>query len=116
MQDQMKELKKRQEIARGMGGPERVARQHTQGRMTARERIEFLLDPRTFLEVGQLAWASESHRQAPADGVITGYGKLQGRVVSIAAEDFTVLGGSWGHAGKRKTGLTSDMALSKGVP
>ena len=116
MEEQLNELARRREAALGMGGPDRIARQHALGRLTARERIDLLLDPDSFVEIGQLAWASEEHRQAPADGVVTGHGKMDGRVVSIVAEDFTVLGGSWGHAGKRKTGLTSDMALAKGNP
>lgn len=102
------ELKQRRRQALQMGGPDKVKRQHQQGKLTARERIELLMDPGTFQEYGLLA-THQSHRPemadkiTPADGVITGFGRIDGRRAGVIAEDFTVLGGSVGltHAMKK---------------
>lgn len=101
-----------------------VERQHELGKLTARERIDYLLDDGTFEEIGRLAapmpttpetsdWERED---APADGVVTGYGKIDGRSVALIATDFTVKGGSIGHAGGRKIKRVSERALDRGLP
>ncbi|MBM3118356.1 MAG: acyl-CoA carboxylase subunit beta, partial [Chloroflexi bacterium] len=105
---ELEELKQRREQASQMGGPDKVRRQHQQGKLTARERIELLMDSDTFQEYGLLA-THQSHRAemadriTPADGVITGFGQIDGRRAGVIAEDFTVLGGSVGvtHAMKK---------------
>jgi acetyl-CoA carboxylase carboxyltransferase component len=101
MKKEIEGLRQKREKAMQMGGPERIARQHKLGKLTARERIALLADAGTFQEYGLLA-NHQSHRpemadkDAPADGVITGFGRIDGRRVGIVAEDFTVMGGSVG--------------------
>jgi acetyl-CoA carboxylase carboxyltransferase component len=112
------DLRAREEAVRAMGGPERVARQHALGKLTARERIALLLDAGTFEEIG----AHVTHRrpdllpEAPADGVITGFGRVEGRTVYVYAQDFTVLGGSLGEMHARKIQRVQDLALHAGCP
>jgi acetyl-CoA carboxylase carboxyltransferase component len=86
----VEDLHERRARARLGGGPERIARQHEQGKLTARERIELLIDPGTFTELGLHAGIHFSvrgleDREAPADGVVTGYGRVDGRHVAVAA-------------------------------
>jgi acetyl-CoA carboxylase carboxyltransferase component len=93
------ELKQRRTAALQMGGAEKVGRQHQRGKLTVRERIDILVDFGTFQEYGLLAdrlgWQPEANI-TPADGVVTGFGRIDGRTVGIVAEDATVLGGSTG--------------------
>src|SRR5438270_10554842 len=96
------DLHARREHIRQGGGPEKMARQHEQGKLTARERLDLLIDDGTFVELGihgrphfSVA-AAMGNKEAPADGVITGYGKVDGRNVAVAAYDFTVMAGSMG--------------------
>jgi len=104
-----------------MGGPEKVQRQHQQGKLTARERIELLMDPGTFQEYGLLA-THQSHRAemadrtAPADAVITGFGRIDGRRAGVIAEDFTVLGGSVGMTHAMKNVRMVETATQERVP
>src|SRR5439155_1166297 len=104
-----------------MGGPERVGRQHDAGKLTARERLERLLDPGSFSELDMFV-AHQAREfgmdkvDAPADGVVTGYGMIDGRPVCTFSQDFTVLGGSLGEAHARKIVKIMDMALRTGVP
>ena len=104
MQDAINELYERREKSKQMGGAERVAKQHARGRLTARERLEKLLDPDSFLELGMLAHADipELEELSPADGRICGVGTINGRKVGIIAQDRTVLGGSGGFIGMKK--------------
>ncbi|MDA8205568.1 MAG: methylmalonyl-CoA carboxyltransferase [Thermaerobacter sp.] len=104
-----------------MGGPKRIERQHEMGKWTARERIQYLLDDDTFEEIG----AHVTHRgtrfgmadvDAPADGVVTGYGRIHGRPVYVFAQDFTVLGGSLGEMHAAKICRVQDLAMKSGVP
>src|ERR687890_1523064 len=90
------DLEERRAAARLGGGEERIARQHDAGKLTARERIALLIDAGTFTELGIHAGIHHSVRglegkEAPADGVITGYGRVEGRLVAVAAYDFTVM-------------------------
>lgn len=95
-------IRRARERALGMGGPKRVERQHDQGKLTVRERVDLLLDPGTFIEYGMLATffglSPEEEKFAAADGVVTGFGKIDGRLVCVIAEDFTVQGGSLGNS------------------
>ena len=97
----VEELHERRARAKLGGGEERIARQHAQDKLTARERLALLIDDGTFTELGIHARPHFSQRAmegkvAPADGVITGYGKVDGRMVAVCAYDFTVMAGSMG--------------------
>src|SRR4051812_22970387 len=103
------------------GGEERIARQHAADKLTARERLALLVDDGTWTELGIHAGIHFSVRglegkEAPADGVITGYGKVDGRMVAIAAYDFTVMAGSMGMTGEIKVARLREMALQKRMP
>jgi acetyl-CoA carboxylase carboxyltransferase component len=117
----VEELHERRAAALLGGGEERIARQHAADKLTARERIDLLVEPGTFSELGLHAGIHFSVRglegkEAPADGVITGYGKVDGRMVAIAAYDFTVMAGSMGMTGETKVARLRDLALSKRMP
>ncbi|HKV44880.1 MAG TPA: carboxyl transferase domain-containing protein [bacterium] len=105
----------------GGGGADRIARQHAAGKLTARERLAELLDPGTFVELDRFV----THRatafgmdrtEAPADGVVTGYGAIQGRLAYVFSQDFTVLGGSLGEGHAAKICKIMDFALRNGAP
>jgi hypothetical protein len=117
----VEELAERRERAKLGGGEERIARQHDAGKLTARERIALLIDDGTFTELGIHAGIHHSVRglegkEAPADGVITGYGRVDGRLVAVAAYDFTVMAGSMGMTGEMKVTRLRDLALTKRMP
>jgi len=118
MEETIKELYARREKAKQMGGAERIGRQHARGRLTARERVEKLLDPDTFVELGMLAHANipELEKLTPADGRICGTGDINGRKVAVIAQDRTVLAGSGGTVGHRKTDTQRKLALDGGYP
>src|SRR3954452_20688878 len=102
------------------GGEERIARQHAAEKLTARERLALLVDEGTWTELGIHAGIHFSVRglegkDAPADGVITGYGKVDGRLVAIAAYDFTVMAGSMGMTGETKVARLRELALTKRI-
>ena len=103
------------------GGAERIARQHREGKLTAHERVELLLDPGTFFEVGPFV----AHRsrefdmektQVPGDGVVCGAGRIDGRPVYVFAQDFTVFGGSLSEANAEKICKVMDLAVQNGAP
>jgi len=103
------------------GGEERVARQHAAGKLTARERLALLLDEGSFFELDRLV----THRchdfgmasqRIPGDGVVTGFGRIEGRPVAVFAQDFTVFGGSLSEAHAEKICKVMDLALKFGVP
>ena len=104
--------------ARGMGGAAKIARQHELGRLTARERIDLLLDKDTFEELGLLAHSErvEDKDSTPADGEITGFGEIDGRAVYVGADDTTVKAGSYGLIGQKKEHDGQDYAIKKGFP
>ncbi len=117
----VEELHERRAQARLGGGEEKIARQHAQDKLTARERLDLLLDAGSFVELGIQAGIHFSVRglegkDAPADGVITGYGKLDGRLVAVCAYDFTVMAGSMGMTGELKVSRLRDLALTKRIP
>lgn len=118
MEDSIRDLQARREKAKQMGGEKRIAKQHARGRLTARERVEKLVDPDSFLELGMLAHANipELEHLSAADGRICGIGKVNGRKVSIVAQDRTVLGGSGGTVGHRKTDTQREISVEGKYP
>ncbi|PZA05754.1 MULTISPECIES: acyl-CoA carboxylase subunit beta [unclassified Meiothermus] len=120
MEELIAEMEERRRRIESGGGPERIKKQHEAGKMTARERIHYLLDEGSFVELQPFAEHPESELmdgiQAPADGVITGYGKIRGRTVFVFSQDFTVLGGSLGKTHGKKIAYLMDMAAKVGAP
>lgn len=112
------ELEARKAKAREMGGAAKLAARKTQGMLNARERIERLYDPGTFLESGLLAvsFRKEDRERSPADGKITGWGKVEGREVACVANDFTVMGASSSLINSRKIKHLKDLATKRGSP
>src|SRR5437899_5432762 len=118
MQERLEELAKRKEQALHAGSERAVERQHSKGKLTARERIEHLLDDGSFVELDQLARsrAPEVEERPYTDGVITGWGTVDGRKVCVFSQDFTVFGGSLGEVFAEKVHKVMDLAMSVGVP
>jgi acetyl-CoA carboxylase carboxyltransferase component len=117
----VEDLEERREKARLGGGEEKIAVQHERGKLTARERIDLLVDPGTFVEMGihagpHFAQRAMEGKDAPADGVVTGWGDVDGRTCCIAAYDFTVMAGSMGMTGELKVGRLREMATVKRMP
>jgi len=121
MSQRLAELKSRKEEALHAGSPHAVERQHAKGKMTARERIEHLLDEGSFCELDMLA-RHRAHgmgleeKRPYTDGVITGYGTINGRRVCVFSQDFTVFGGALGEVFAEKIHKVMDLAASIGVP
>ncbi len=115
------ELRERREEARLGGGVRRIEQQHAKGKLTARERIDLLLDEGSFQELGTFvtqrpnAFANDK-QTFYGDGVITGYGTINGRLVYVFSQDFTVFGGSLGEAHAEKIVRLMDLALKNGAP
>ncbi|MEM4504308.1 MAG: carboxyl transferase domain-containing protein, partial [Archaeoglobaceae archaeon] len=117
----LKELYAKRDKILKMGGDERIQKQHEQGKLTARERIELLLDPGSFVEINQFVEKRNTDfgldkMDLPADGVITGYGTVDGRPVAVFAQDFTVMGGSLGEMHGFKIAYLLDFAMKVGIP
>jgi len=119
--DKFKQFEERDRLAELGGGKERIDRQHKAGRKTARERIEDLLDKGTFVEVDKFV----THRATDfgmeknkilGDGVVAGYGKIDGRLIYVFAQDFTVFGGTLSRANADKITKIMDLALNMGAP
>ena len=115
------DLHERREHARLGGGEEKIERQHEQDKLTARERLALLIDEGTFTELGihgrpHFSQKSMEGKEAPADGVITGYGKVDGRLVAVCAYDFTVMAGSMGMTGELKVTRLRELALQQADP
>jgi len=119
--DQLTELHRRLEAARLGGGEDRIQRQHASGKLTARERVELLLDPGTLVEIDAVVvhrctdFDMEAQK-VPGDGVISGYGTVDGRLVYVFAQDFTVFGGSLSETNARKICKLMDLAMENGAP
>lgn len=116
-----KELVRRRGEASAGGGEARVEKQHASGKLTARERVDILFDEGTFVEVNTLLQAHQRDiclpsPQIPGDGVVTGYGRIDGRWVFVAAEDFTVVGGTLGEYHSKKIIGIMDMAVEMRRP
>jgi len=119
--ERIRDLRERRARAQALGGEERIRRQHDAGKLTARERLDHLLDPGSFVELDlfvahQARQFGMDRTEAPADGVITGYGTVAGRTVCVFSQDFTVLGGSLGEAHAGKICKVMDLALRTGMP
>ena len=121
LQENLQELARRNEEALQGGGPDRIKKHHEQGKLTARERVELLLDPSTFVELDRF----KTHRctdfemdkkKTPGDGVVTGYGNVDGRQVFVFSQDFTVFGGSLSGAFSEKVCKVMDLAMKTGCP
>ena len=114
-------LDERDAAAEQGGGPDRVAKQHESGKLTARERLDLFLDPGTFVELDKFKthrcseFGMEAHK-VPGDGVVTGYGLVEGRQVFVFAQDFTVFGGSLSGAFAEKICKVMDLAMEVGCP
>ena len=121
MDDRVEDLLKRRESIYEGGGADRVEKQHQKGKLTARERIEKLLDEDSFVEIDAFVehrcidFGMEKQR-IPGEGVVTGYGTIDGRLVYVYAQDFTVLGGSLGEYHAKKITKIMDMAVKMGAP
>ena len=119
--DRIEELRRRREQAEKGGGEARIEAQHERGKMTARERIDYFLDDGTFHEFDQFR-THRTHKfgmeekQIPGDGVVTGYGEVNGRTVFVFAHDFTVFGGSLGEVFAEKVCKVMDKAMDVGAP
>ncbi|MCH2524098.1 MAG: methylmalonyl-CoA carboxyltransferase, partial [Dehalococcoidia bacterium] len=114
--DYLHQLKERAALG---GGIDRVEAQHTRGKLTARERINLLLDPNSFEELDALGADmsdSLSSEQLYGDAVVTGWGRIDGRAVCVFAQDFTVFGGSLGEVVSEKIAKAMDLATKTGVP
>jgi acetyl-CoA carboxylase carboxyltransferase component len=103
------------DIAKKGGGEDKIQRQHQRGKLTVRERLDLLFDKGTFLETGILA-TDEDKNKPDADGIVTGYGKVQGRYVGIIAYDYTVKGGSMGRIGEEKATRIREIVLKSRIP
>ena len=117
MRDRVAELEAKRAVVREMGGPEKVAKQHDRGKLTARERMALLFDGGAFTEVGIHGTEMGPGAQfVPADAVVCGWGKVNGRFVACAAYDFTVKGGSIGFVGETKVTRMRELALRCRMP
>ena len=121
VQEKIEDLKARQEKIKLGGGQKRIDKHHAAGKLTARERVELLLDENTFVELDQFV----THRcvnfdmatvEAPGEGVVTGYGTINGKLVYVFAQDFTVVGGSLGEMHAAKIVKVQQLALKMGAP
>lgn len=120
-EEEYEELERKKERARQGGGSDRIRRQHEKGKLTARERLDLLLDDGSFVETGTLVESrveefGMEEKQYPGDGVVTGYGEVDGTPVYVYSQDFTVMGGSLGEMHAKKIERTIESALQTGVP
>ena len=121
MKDKLAELRAMRAKAKLGGGQARIDDQHSRGKLTARERIEALVDSGTFQELGRLATHNFSdfgmaEKRYPGDGVVTGFAKIDGRRVALYAQDFTVLGGSFSEVQSQKVCKIMELAMESGIP
>jgi propionyl-CoA carboxylase beta chain len=121
LEQKVAELKKRNQLAEDGGGAKRRERQHKEGKMSARERVEFLLDEGTFEETDKLVTHrcndfGMAEQKIYGDGFITGYGRIEGRLVYVFAQDFTVFGGSLSETNAAKIVKIMDLAAKMGAP
>src|ERR1700738_4051753 len=121
LEEKIAELKRRDQLAEEGGGAQRSERQHKEGKMSARERIDFLLDEGSFEETDKLVTHRATdfgmdQQKVLGDGFVTGYGRIEGRLVFVFAQDFTVFGGSLSEANAAKIVKIMDMAMRVGAP
>ncbi|MBM2832579.1 MAG: Propionyl-CoA carboxylase [Dehalococcoidia bacterium] len=115
------DLEQRKEKVRQMGGEKAVEDQHKSGKWSARERVEYFFDPGTFTEVGlfvknRTTAFGMDKRDVPAEGVVTGFGKVNGRLVMVGAEDYTAMAGTFGEYHGKKFSQAIDLAKDMGIP
>ncbi|MFN2201295.1 MAG: acyl-CoA carboxylase subunit beta [Caldilineaceae bacterium] len=120
-ESRIEEFRRRKALAKQGGGEERIARQHARGRMTARERLDVLLDKGSFREMDVFVTHNcedfgLGENKIPGDGVVTGYGTIEGRLVYVYAQDFTVFGGSVSRTHAAKICKVQEMAMTNGAP
>ena len=120
-QERIEKMLKKSEVIMGAGGPKAVAKQHEKGKMTARERIAALLDEGSFVELDRFVRHrcnnfGQEKKDLPGEGVTTGYGTVDGRLVYVFAQDFTVEGGSLGEMHANKIAKVQKLALKMGAP
>ncbi len=119
--EKVEQLRRLREEARLGGGERRIAAQHAKGKLTARERLDLLLDPGTFVEIDRFVthhatgFGLEDERYF-GDGVVTGSGRIDGRIVYVFSQDFTVFGGSLSETHGEKICKVMDLALKNGAP
>lgn len=120
LQERLAEMEFRQQQAQAGGGAQRLAKQHQQGKLSARERLVVLLDADSFVEIGALVRHQNTGLMAgvdaPCEGVVTGFGQIDGRQVFVFSQDFTVLGGSLGKMHAQKIAHMMDLAAQTGCP
>ena len=117
MQKKLEQLKSHREIIEAGGGKARIDKQHEAGKKTARERIDLLLEPGTFVEINAFAGNEDiSNLEHPGEGVVTGYGTVNGQKIFVFAQDFTVAGGSLGKVHAAKISNVLDLATKTGAP
>jgi len=121
LEEKFRLLEEKNKLAELGGGEERIVKQHKTGKKTARERIEILLDPGTFTETDKLVVHrctefDMEKKKIPGDGIVTGYGKIDGRLVYIFAQDFTVFGGTLSRTNANKIIKLMDLAMKMGAP
>ncbi len=119
--DKLQDLVQRKDKIRAGGGEARIQKQHEQGKLTARERLDLLFDPGTMVELGafvkhRCTYFGMEKKEAPGEGVVTGYGQVDGRLVYAFAQDFTVIGGSLGEMQALKIVTVLGNALKVGAP
>lgn len=119
--DKISELNARKQRISLGGGKERIEKQHASGKKTARERINMLMDPNSFVEIDAFVEARSvefdmQKKRVPGDGVVTGYGTVNGRLIYVSCQDFTVIGGSLGEMHAKKITKVMDMAVKMGAP
>ena len=121
VEDRIEELRRRREAARTPGGEGAAEKQHDKGKLTAHERLDILMDAGSFVETDPFA-VHRAHdfgmadKRPPGDGIVTGYGTIDGRKVFVASQDFTVFGGSMGEVHAQKVCKVMDLALQTGAP
>ena len=121
VEERIEELRRRKKAALTPGGRDAAKKQHDRGKLTARERLDILMDRDSFVETDPFA-IHRAHdfgmdrKRPPGDGVVTGYGTIDGRKVFVASQDFTVFGGSMGEVMAQKVCKVMDLAISTGAP
>jgi len=121
IRDKLDDLQKKRALSEQGGGADRIATQHKKGKMTARERLDVLLDPGSFVELDRFVTHRSTdfglaEQQVLGDGVVTGWGRIGGRLVYVFSQDFTVFGGSLSEAHAEKICKVMDLAVRNGAP
>ncbi len=115
MRDKLAQLAERNDKAEAGGGEKRLAEQHAKGKLSARERIDLLVDEGTFVETGKFVTSRSGSNGVYGDGVVTGHGRINGRLVYLFSQDFTVFGGSLSEAVAEKICNVMDLAVRNGA-